>query len=102
MPQQSSLWIGDLAFSDLLDLEGKAVGRGIMAVGSIPRIIRMGLAIAALSLSLSACGSRGSLEPPPGAKAAGAARSAEAHDPGPNSEAPRKRHEDFILDPLLR
>ena len=62
----------------------------------------MGLVMAALGLSLSACGVRGSLDPPPGAKATGTARSAESQDPGPNSEAPRKKHEDFILDPLLR
>jgi len=62
----------------------------------------MGLVMAALGLSLSACGVRGPLEPPPAAEATGTARSAEAHDPGPDSEAPRKKHEGFILDPLLR
>ncbi len=62
----------------------------------------MGLVMAALGLRLSACGVRGALDPPPGAKESGTAKSAEAQDPGPNSEAPRKKHEGFILDPLLR
>ncbi len=73
-----------------------------MLQGTIQRVIRMGLVMAALGLSLSACGVRGALEPPPAAKASGTAKSAEAPDPGPNSEAPRKKHEGFILDPLLR
>ncbi len=73
-----------------------------MLVGSILRGVCMGLVMAALGLSLSACGVRGALEPPAKAKATGTARSAEAQDPGPNSEAPRKKHEGFILDPLLR
>jgi predicted small lipoprotein YifL len=73
-----------------------------MPVGSTLKVIRMGLVMAALGLSLSACGVRGSLDPPPDAKATGTAKSAEARDPGPNSEAPRKKHEGFILDPLLR
>ena len=70
--------------------------------GTIQRVIRMGLVMAAVGICLSACGVRGALDPPPEAEATGTARSAEAHDPGANSEAPRKRHEDFILDPLLR
>lgn len=73
-----------------------------MPVGSTFKVIRVGLVMAALGLSLSACGVRGALDPPPDAKATGATRSAEAQDPGPNSEAPRKKHEGFILDPLLR
>jgi predicted small lipoprotein YifL len=48
------------------------------------------------------CGVKGPLEPPPGAKAKGEAKSPEAADPGKNSDAPPKPHEPFVLDPLLR
>jgi len=58
--------------------------------------------ISGLCLSLGACGVRGSLDPPPDAKAAGTAKSAEAAGTGPGSAAPPKPHEGFILDPLLR
>jgi predicted small lipoprotein YifL len=51
---------------------------------------------------VAGCGVKGPLEPPPGAKAAGTAKSAEAADPGKNSDAPPKPHESFLLDPLLR
>jgi len=48
------------------------------------------------------CGVKGPLEPPPGAKASGQNKSAEAADPGKNSDAPPKPHDSFLLDPLLR
>jgi predicted small lipoprotein YifL len=51
---------------------------------------------------LAGCGVKGPLEPPPGAKATGQNKSAEAVDPGKNSDAPPKPHESFLLDPLLR
>ena len=67
-----------------------------------PSRIGAGLMISGLCLSLGACGVRGSLDPPPDAKAAGTAKSAEAAGTGPGSAAPPKPHEGFILDPLLR
>lgn len=63
--------------------------------------ITVALVIAA-ALGLSACGVKGPLEAPPEAKVAGDAKSADSADPGKNSEAPKKPHEGFILDPLLR
>jgi predicted small lipoprotein YifL len=51
---------------------------------------------------IAGCGVKGPLEPPPGAKATGEAKSADAADPGKNSDAPPKPHESFLLDPLLR
>jgi hypothetical protein len=45
---------------------------------------------------------RGSLDPPPSAKATGTAKSAEASGTQPDSAAPPKPHDGFILDPLLR
>jgi predicted small lipoprotein YifL len=67
-----------------------------------PSRIGAGLLIAGLCFGLGACGVRGSLDPPPDAKAAGTAKSAEAAGTGPDSAAPPKPHEGFILDPLLR
>jgi predicted small lipoprotein YifL len=64
--------------------------------------IGAGLVVTALALGLAACGVRGSLDPPPSAKAAGTAKSAEAAGTQPDSAAPPKPHEGFILDPLLR
>lgn len=55
-----------------------------------------------LGAALGACGVRGSLDPPPQAEAAGTAKSAEASGTQEGSAAPRKPHEGFILDPLLR
>ncbi len=77
-----------------------------MFVSLTPRSIGTGLVIVGLCLGLGmglgACGVRGSLDPPPHAKAAGTAKSAEASGTQPGSAAPPKKHEDFILDPLLR
>jgi len=53
-------------------------------------------------MGLAACGVRGSLDPPPAAKAAGTATSAEAAGTQPDSAAPPKPHDGFILDPLIR
>jgi predicted small lipoprotein YifL len=64
--------------------------------------ICMAIATAALCLGLAACGVRGSLDPPPHAKATGTAKSAEASGTQPASAAPPKPHEDFFLDRLLR
>jgi predicted small lipoprotein YifL len=58
--------------------------------------------IGVLCAGFAGCGVKGPLEPPPGAKAAGEAKSADAADPGKNSDAPPKPHESFLLDPLLR
>jgi predicted small lipoprotein YifL len=69
-------------------------------------VIARGLVIAGLCLglgaALGACGVRGSLDPPPQAKAAGTARSAEAAGTLEGSAAAPKPHDGFILDPLLR
>jgi predicted small lipoprotein YifL len=77
-----------------------------MFVSLTPRSIGAGLVMAGLALSLgmglAACGVRGSLDPPPGAKAAGTATSAEAAGTQPDSAAPPKPHDGFILDPLIR
>jgi predicted small lipoprotein YifL len=61
-------------------------------------------AIAFAAAGLSACGVKGPLEPPGGdaAKSEGEAKSSESADAGQNSAAPKKPHETFILDPLLR
>jgi predicted small lipoprotein YifL len=66
------------------------------------RGIGVGIAVTALSLGLAACGVRGALDPPPDAKANGTAKSAESAGTQPDSAAPPKPHEGFILDPLLR
>ena len=51
---------------------------------------------------LAGCGKRGPLDPPSVAKAEGDSKSPEAADAGDNSSAPKKPHEPFILDGLLR
>ncbi|HVJ76884.1 MAG TPA: lipoprotein [Hyphomicrobium sp.] len=56
----------------------------------------------AVGLGFAGCGVKGPLEPPPDAKLSGQARSPDAQDPGSNSDAPKKPHEGFVLDPLLR
>lgn len=58
--------------------------------------------IGAAGAGIAGCGVKGPLEPPPSAKAAGEAKSADSADPGKNSDAPPKPHESFVLDPLLR
>jgi len=58
--------------------------------------------IGAAGLGVVGCGVRGPLDPPAEAKATGEAKSPEAADPGKNSDAPKKPHEPFVLDPLLR
>ena len=55
-----------------------------------------------IAASVSACGSRGPLQPPPGSVADGAAKSAEAGAAGEYTVAKPKPHDPFILDPLLR
>ena len=65
----------------------------------------MVLAIAVVAIAaapLGGCGVRGPLDPPAGATSQGENKSSEAADPGQNSAAPKKAHEPFILDPLLR
>jgi predicted small lipoprotein YifL len=64
--------------------------------------IGVGIAVVALSLGLASCGVRGALDPPPDAKASGTAKSAESAGTQPDSAAPPKPHDGFILDPLLR
>jgi predicted small lipoprotein YifL len=59
-------------------------------------------AVLAVTLLVGACGTRGPLQPPAQAKAEGDAKSAESADAGSNSAAPKKPHEPFILDGLLR
>jgi predicted small lipoprotein YifL len=56
----------------------------------------------AVGLGFAGCGVKGPLEPPPEAKMTGQAKSPDAQDPGSNSDAPKKPHEGFVLDPLLR
>ena len=51
------------------------------------------MVVALVALGLSACGKRGTLEPPPGAEAQPKAAKGEA--------ASEKPHEPFILDVLL-
>lgn len=66
------------------------------------RILAIVMLIGVATMGFAGCGVKGPLEPPPEAKATGQAKSAEAADPGKNSDAPPKPHESFILDPLLR
>lgn len=73
-----------------------------MQVRVIARQIGIGFMLAGLAFGLGACGVRGSLDAPPGAKAAGTAKSAEASGTQPDSAAPPKPHEDFFLDRLIR
>jgi predicted small lipoprotein YifL len=73
-----------------------------MRVTLTPKAMIAALVAAGLCLGLGACGVRGSLDPPPSAKAAGTAKSAEGSGTQPDSAAPPKPHEGFILDPLLR
>jgi predicted small lipoprotein YifL len=77
----------------------------IFGMAALLRSTRTWMTVALLSVAgagFAGCGVKGPLEPPPGAKAAGEAKSAAAADPGKNSDAPPKPHESFLLDPLLR
>ena len=61
------------------------------------------LAVTLVAATVSGCGVKGALQPPPEATVAGeATKSAESADPGSNSGVKPKPHEGFILDPLLR
>jgi len=73
-----------------------------MGVTLTPKATIAALVAAGLCLGLGACGVRGSLDPPPSAAASGTAKSAEASGTQPDSAAPPKPHDGFILDPLLR
>jgi predicted small lipoprotein YifL len=73
-----------------------------MRVTVTPKASIAALVAAGLCLGLGACGVRGSLDPPPSAKASGTAKSAEAAGTQADSAAPPKPHDGFILDPLLR
>ena len=73
-----------------------------MRVTLTPKAMVAALMAAGLCLWLGGCGVRGSLDPPPSTKAAGTAKSAEASGTQPESAAPPKPHDGFILDPLLR
>ena len=73
-----------------------------MRVSMTPKAMLAALIAAGLCLGLGGCGVRGALDPPPSAAAAGTARSAEAAGTQPDSVAPEKPHDSFVLDPLLR
>ncbi len=75
---------------------------GDMRVSLTPKAMVAAMLAAGLCLGFGGCGVRGSLDPPPTAKADGSAKSAEAAGTQPGSAAPPKPHEGFILDPLLR
>ena len=55
-----------------------------------------------MAAALAGCGVRGSLEPPPEAKANGTATSSDAADAGKDSAVKPKPFRPFILDGLLR
>ena len=73
-----------------------------MRVTLTPKAAIAALVAAGMCLGLGACGVRGSLDPPPSAMATGTAKSAEASGTQPESAAPPKPHDGFVLDPLLR
>jgi predicted small lipoprotein YifL len=70
-----------------------------MRVGSTVKGLVAGLVLAGVCLALGACGVRGSLDSP---DKASHPKSAESAGTQTGSAAPPKKHEDFILDPLLR
>jgi predicted small lipoprotein YifL len=76
-------------------------GSARMATFAPTTPLRMAAALL-MAAALAGCGVRGNLEPPPEAKAAGTATSAEAADPGSNSVVKPKPHKPFVLDGLLR
>ncbi len=74
-------------------------------MAALPRGTKSWIIVALLGAAcagIAGCGVKGPLEPPPGAKAAGEAKSTAAADPGKNTEAPPKPNEYLLLDPLLR
>ena len=71
-----------------------------MRVTSTVKGLVAGLVLAGICVALGACGVRGSLDSPD--KASGKSKSAESAGTQPGAAAPPKKHEDFILDPLLR
>jgi hypothetical protein len=75
---------------------------GDMRVSLTPKAMAGALLAAGLCLGFGGCGVRGSLDPPPSATATGNAKSAEASGTQPESAAPPKPHDGFVLDPLLR
>jgi len=60
------------------------------------------MTVGTLLAVLGGCGVRGGLDPPMEAKAEGTSKSPEAAASGPNSAAPQKPHQGFILDGLIR
>ena len=89
-------WAKTLANRDRAELGSV----GDMRVSLTPKAMVAALVAAGLCLGFGGCGVRGSLDPPP--SAAGTAKSAEAAGTQPESAAPPKPHDGFILDPLLR
>jgi predicted small lipoprotein YifL len=66
------------------------------------KLVRIAVALALVGV-LGGCGVRGSLDPPPDAKASGTAVSPEAADPGKDSAVKNKPpFKPFILDGLIR
>ena len=64
--------------------------------------VKSGTLLIAMALLVAGCGIKGSLDAPPGAKAAGTATSPAAKGTGKDSAAPKKKHRPFILDGMLR
>ena len=75
---------------------------GDMRVSLTPKATVAVLLAAGVCLGFGGCGVRGSLDPPPSATATGTAKSAEASGTQPESAAPPKPHDGWVLDPLLR
>ncbi len=66
------------------------------------RFGKLGVVAVVMVLPLAGCGIKGSLDAPPGAKAAGTATSPTAKGTAKDSAAPKKAHRPFILDGMLR
>jgi len=62
--------------------------------------IKLSVTLAVMAVSLGGCGVRGSLEPPPEAKADATAKAESGQ--GKPEGATQKPHKEFILDGLLR
>ena len=80
---------------------GRSMAKAVLEFATI-RTAARAVALSIAVLGLTGCGVRGSLEAPRAATADGTAKSAESADPGANSAAPKKPHEGFILDGLIR